>query len=61
MECFEHSGEKKSCACIVVKLQSVRFGGVNISGGMHKNIQDTTAALENCGKPWAIWSVAGLS
>jgi len=32
-----------------------------LSGDMHRNIQDTTATLENCGKPRAVWSVAGLS
>jgi hypothetical protein len=34
---------------------------VLLSGDIHKNIQNTTEALENSGKPWAISFVAGIS
>jgi hypothetical protein len=57
---FEHAGEKTKCAGIVLKLQSVGVL-VLIWSDIYKNIQDNTAALENCGKLWKIWCVAGLS
>jgi hypothetical protein len=46
---FEHAGEKTKCAGIVLKLQSVGVL-VLIWSDIYKNIQDNTAALENCGK-----------
>jgi hypothetical protein len=47
LEWFERAGDKTDSVGIVIKLQSLGFL-VLISRDMHKNRQDTTAALENC-------------